>query len=664
MTKEQTHRSWLFFSVLFFIFCGILVATAEENVPFDTTPKVDELQTNNIENKEELLDDSSGKGSKTFWKSIQETYNEFMNGIGMSDTINNIKKIGEIKKDIDIIKGSWSSCENKIEEIKNTLNVNKSKYQSFLIILASIGGFVFFLNILFFTILLKSQNRNKNDACDILKKLKETIAKENTEQFNKINKQLSTQLTNLDSKVPSSMGIADKVKIEMEKIIAKIPRGNNEEAIKTLSKEIQDIKGILPDLKRIQNEMQDMINLHKDLSVVLDDKKAALAKREQLVDKEISTSNEKVRQETTLSVRRTVEGEIAELGKKITSLQNDKERISADFLRSERDNSVLLAKIAKAEETGFERGLKSNADKLAEEVRKNGQLTQQISLAQEQMKAQWAIKENDIRSTIEKKFETQLSNMQGDLRTKDSMISEINRKCSEMEATLSKEVQKNATLIAAEKEEKVKQETIAKENLNLKQNIDSLTIECNAIKEASESQKNTISQLETQNAEQKNALQKQENFIDKLQASIYPKQMLDDESFLKLKEHLEDWTSKGIDTVGIIQANLNMFAKRELLNADSWKLALKNISVGVALSLRQLGASEGEIVEEMAQWGKYLYNFHDEKFDFALQIPRIGDPIDSSWMSAKNSRSTVVKKVLSWAVFHRQFGIQHNADVE
>ena len=57
--------------------------------------------------------------------------------------------------------------------------------------------------------------------------------------------------------------------------------------------------------------------------------------------------------------------------------------------------------------------------------------------------------------------------------------------------------------------------------------------------------------------------------------------------------------------------------------------------------------------------------FSDENFDFSLKIPNLGEVYNESWMTAKSSRNTkVVDAVITWAVWHNQYGVRHNAEVE
>ena len=152
--------------------------------------------------------------------------------------------------------------------------------------------------------------------------------------------------------------------------------------------------------------------------------------------------------------------------------------------------------------------------------------------------------------------------------------------------------------------------------------------------------------------------------MQELETKIYPDVFNHDSDFINLKNHLQQWIVDKIGTTGIIISNLNILALRESMNADSWKLALKNVSLGITLTMRQSKMSERQIIDELVSWGKFLMKYSNDKYPYTIQIPKLGDNVDTSWMTAKNNSIISVTKVLSWAVFHNQYGVQHNAEVE
>ena len=56
--------------------------------------------------------------------------------------------------------------------------------------------------------------------------------------------------------------------------------------------------------------------------------------------------------------------------------------------------------------------------------------------------------------------------------------------------------------------------------------------------------------------------------------------------------------------------------------------------------------------------------YSDENFDFSLKIPNAGDAVDVSWMSPVNKKAIKVSQIVTWAVWHNQYGVRYNAEVE
>ncbi len=392
------------------------------------------------------------------------------------------------------------------------------------------------------------------------------------------------------------------------------PNEDNKQ-LRDLVRDIGDMKSSMSDLKKLREDVRQICEQAKSVFESINKQKDELDHREQNLKQDIQNAEDRVRLETTNSVRMERKGEIEEKDRNINKLNAEVKELSVRLSKSVQENSSLKADAVNAESNGYKKGLDANQSQLAAKDQEIGRLRKEKESIKAEMEA-------ELRLVIAKEFNNRITSLQGDLEQSKRQIDE-----------------KNSAL--AESQEAKRQLQTTCDNL-----------------------KSSVESLKADNEKQKTQLLANKEVISGLQASVYPKHLLDDTSFDILKGHLEDWTAKGVEEASIVRANLNVFAQRNALSADSWKLALKNISLGVGLSLRKLGANESQIIDELVLWGNFLGKYSDDQYDFSLKIPALGDNVDSSWMSSRNNKATTVTKVLTWAVFHNQYGVQHNAEIE
>ncbi len=303
---------------------------------------------------------------------------------------------------------------------------------------------------------------------------------------------------------------------------------------------------------------------------------------------------------------------------------------------------------AQAESVGYQRGIKEFYERNAILERENERLTIKIADAEKNLndanvnfteKLKTAIAEKDanmraalaerqvlIQKEMDEKYATKISQLENSCQEKDSMVLQLsNEKARQLEEH--KQLRENS-----------------------EQQIQGVTAKLNVVTQ----------ELETKTA----ALATAQNTIEDLQSNIYPAAFLGDADFATLKEHLEGWLMAKIPAAEIIKASLGLFAQRDFVNADTWQLALRNISLGVSSCMRSQNESPTAIYVELGSWRNFLMKFSDEKFDFSLQMPKIGDEPNTEWVTSKNKNLLKISAVLSWAVWNNQYGVRHNAEVE
>ncbi|MBQ6474008.1 MAG: hypothetical protein IJJ33_18610 [Victivallales bacterium] len=216
---------------------------------------------------------------------------------------------------------------------------------------------------------------------------------------------------------------------------------------------------------------------------------------------------------------------------------------------------------------------------------------------------------------------------------------------------------------------KKEREALSAAKEQLEENLAEAEEESGKRKRACEQEKSGREVAERQLAEARNELgTTNQKLVDAqrqcetLKSKMYPKELLSNEAFGILKGHLEEWLANQSSGALLARAELQAFGTRALL--PNWPQSLNNLAIGISAAMREAGKGEQEIFEELSAWSKFLGMFSDNDFDFFLRVPKLGENIDRSWMHCKNRDSAKVQKIISWAVFHNEKGIQSSAEVE
>ena len=450
------------------------------------------------------------------------------------------------------------------------------------------------------------------------------------------------------------------------------PQNSNDDLAKSLVKalkeslktELDRITTLVSTMPETNKSLENVVALGNDAQFALEnarkdyekEKNELLAEKKQLQSK-LEAAREEEAQQTRTSVCKEMQANVDQLNTKIKSLQEE-------ILSAKQEASDSKAKAAQADNEGYQRGLGEGTKHRDELSAANGTLSQKLEDSEKLFLAQIEAAKAQVTASVEEKWANQTGKLKEEIAEKNTHIQEYRSNLEKAEADIQQYRQRAAEQEKRVAEEKAKQEQFAGENENLKQKLDAVKTERDTAAKECADKIEENKRLLANNQEQKDRLASLENSVKTLQSAVFPESFLADSDFTPLKAHLNAWREAKIAPCEIVTANLFLFAQRELLDMDSWERALKNLSLGITLSMRQAKATEEQILSELVLWSKYLMKFADETHDFSLKIPDIDDNYDDGWMTSQNRRMTTVKRVLTWAVYHNQYGIHQLAEVE
>lgn len=572
----------------------------------------------------------------------------------------------------------------------------KPDMSGMIIAISCVGGALFLLLISSTVILWRliknagKESLKKVDAEELLSKPISSISQEHKESAQKI-------LDSLPSVVAFSSSVEEgfkKFQKDLQKDLRDPAATKSESEILSIVKAIQSV--VTGELESLRSQAQSVSSQKAELSQKLAeaDRKDAQAKKTiEDVEKEKARAVDAAKTDMQVTMQKQQMTERAKADEKIQQLNDDLEKGRKKIEQLTKECAEWKSQAASAESAGYKRGLDDSQETRDSLVRKNEKLS--ITLQQEreknkkselefQQKLSSALSEkekefervqlqsqNAIRENLEKKYKGEVESLTAALTEKaneianatqqknesDSQVRELQKQIQQVQNDLGvaqKKAQDAETRVRVAEEEKGKLKASISNITKEKDSLDRKLADCNS----------TIKQLTQEKASIVDSLQCAERKIADLQTAIYPSEFIKDEGFSVLKDHLDSWVSERIGAAEIIKSSLGLFSQRSSLNEETWFQALRNISVGITQTLRTKKLSQDEILKELVLWSKYLMKFSDENFDFSLKIPNIGDVVDPSWMTAKNSRNTKVDAVLTWAVWHNQYGVRHNAEVE
>ena len=636
---------------------------------------------NDINDKQKKDENLTKDNINNYIESTQNLFNNFLvqvkqnidsTNTSLSQLINSYRNEVQAKQynpdDIKNIKTSLVA----ITENNNSINeLIKNVFLS-IIIFSSI---VLLIQVILIIIL---HNKSKISDIQRLKNdINDTIDSFQTEMQNS-NK---TIFSGLEAKIPKldtyASLINEKILVlrkDIEKLPSQFPKTANEDTIKnTINNKIQEIKTQLGEVGRLSENLQNIILINNNLKDSLSHQRSDLERREKSLEKEIALEKEIVKQETTTALKKTFESEKTGLSLKVNSLTSNNEKLSQELIKAK----TIVGKFEEVEHQCQE--AKTQLDT---EIRKNEKLAAELATIQDNMQERLHTKEVELESQIENRVKNEIDDFKIKINKKDIVIEEkdnIIKNLKEKVDNAEKLILLDKTKIAEfdskiiDNQQKIKAIELEKKDLIDNNNLSKRTIEekTNEISKLNQTINKNKEEYDHQIADKlqkidslKTEYEKQNQLMQELETKIYPDVFNHDSDFINLKNHLQQWIVDKIGTTGIIISNLNILALRESMNADSWKLALKNVSLGITLTMRQSKMSERQIIDELVSWGKFLMKYSNDKYPYTIQIPKLGDNVDTSWMTAKNNSIISVTKVLSWAVFHNQYGVQHNAEVE
>lgn len=565
-----------------------------------------------------------------------------------------------------------------------------------IIAISCVGGVIFLLLIISTMLLLFVIKRTNGKSLK-----KEDIQKLLSESFSSFSRDYQKSVQQILEKLPSEVAISSSVQENLKGRFEDLRKALNNQAgakseseILTIVKAIQS--AITGELASLRSQAQSVSSQKAELSqkIAEADRKAAQAKKTiDDFEKEKARAVDAVKTDMQVTMQKQL---MAERAKASEALQQQSAAVEEQRKKIEqltKECADWKSQAASAESAGYQRGLSGSQEKMDSLVRENEKLS--IALQQEreknqdserefQQKLSSAISEkekefehaqlqsqNTIRENLEKEYKgeierlsialtekaTEVANATQQKNESASQVRELQKQILQVQNDLGvaqKKAQDAETRVRAAEEEKGKLKASISDITKEKDLLDRKIADCNS----------TIKQLTQEKASIANSLQGAERKIADLQTAIYPSEFIKDEGFSVLKDHLDSWVSERIGAAETIKSSLGLFSQRSSLNEETWFQALRNISVGITQTLRTKKLSQDEILKELVLWSKYLMKFSDENFDFSLKIPNIGDVVDPSWMTAKSSRNTKVAAVLSWAVWHNQYGVRHNAEVE
>ncbi len=238
---------------------------------------------------------------------------------------------------------------------------------------------------------------------------------------------------------------------------------------------------------------------------------------------------------------------------------------------------------------------------------------------------------------------------------KRSLITEMNSKFSKQVDSLRVELED------AHKISKSKQDEI--DNLQ-HQHAEELTSIKEELEKAEAQLKNTKQELDKEKDKNdilKQDFEKQKSNLASIEKAAYPAVFLEASDFSSLREHLDTWTKMQCPSVSLVKSSMFILANKDVIpDADTYYLALRNLSIGITKSMEQVGDEPDAIIGVLEKWNAFLKSHLEAPFEYSIVIPNIGDSVDNSYMTSKSS---IVNKVVSWAIYS-EFGVRFNAEVQ
>lgn len=592
-----------------------------------------------------------------------------------------IRVINEDRKNAQAFARDQKTSNDSVYALDDKIdNVQKSN-RGIVIAICILGGIIALLIVLFIVILFLRTRKQKVSFKPLLDRID----------------QLENKLINEQKNSNAAKGAFPSIESITSGIVAKL-----EDRFQNLRKELSnnkvqvDISPIVKTLEQIKNDLlaenkklkanEDSIAKQKsDLASAQAFTDAALKsckQKEEELDKIISEKEEAIRLEVKNSEARKYEAERAKFEEERENLRSRADERAKRLDDAREENASLLAEKELAEKTGFQNGCASQIEKienlskaLAELKQKYEQAQLDMAQLQEQEQQKFELRlsreKADAEDEIKQNFEAKVNDLITTLTAKETIITQREESLRQLSSEKS-EIEKRS--IAQEAEIIQLNETVAQKEKDVSEarnKVEKITSLLNEQKEANDSlqQKNEdlVSQCNNQESKIEDLTAKNadaELKIKELQKAIYPEVFISESDFAPLKAHLDDWLAKHIPGAEIVKSSLALFAQRDTLNSETWQLALRNISQGISTVLKSQNASVSAVIEELVQWSKFLMKYSDENFDFSLKIPNAGDAVDVSWMSPVNRKAIKVSQIVTWAVWHNQYGVRYNAEVE
>lgn len=564
-----------------------------------------------------------------------------------------------------------------------------------IIAVSCVGGVIFLLLVISTLVILfvfmreKRKSLRKEDIQDLLS----TSFSGFSEEQEKSRKEIIENLPSIDG---ISSSVVANLKGQFNNLDKKLnnPTGAKDISdILTIVKSMQE--GMQKELETLRSQAQSVESQKAELQpkIAEAERKSALAQKTiDDFEEEKARAVEAVKTDMQTLMQKQLMAEQAKgsaaLQKQSAAVKEQQDKIQ----QLTRECAELNIKAAKADSAGYERGLNSSQEKTEALVRENEKLSSRLQNELEKNKKselEFQQKLSDLQEKVDESKRTQIqsqaaqkANEENFKREFDRLTAALSEKTNEVASAaqqkneidskvrdLQDQVRQFQNELRAAQHKVQEAESRERESVEqmkqLQVSVSQITEEKDSLDRKLADSNSTIRQLTEEKASMADSIHAAERKITDLQAAIYPSEFIGDKDFSDLKAHLDAWVSERISGAEIIKSALGLFSQRASLNEDTWFQALRNISLGISQTLRAKNQTPAEVVKELVLWSRFLMKFSDENFDFSLKIPNLGEVYNESWMTAKSSRNTkVVDAVITWAVWHNQYGVRHNAEVE
>lgn len=652
-------------------------------------------QTTNGNNSRQISSPSNNGGSRRTQPVEQQRTSSGMTHISTKDyrilikvrddyyeqVVTLIKEIKEDRKNTQAFVDNQKSGNDTVNALDEKVDTIQKSNKGIIIAICIIGGIIALLIVLFFPILFwrtRKQKASFDPLFDRINKLESNLI--NEQKNSNTAKGASISIESITS------GVAAKLEDRFQALRTALSNNKVQVDISPVIKMLEQIKNdLLAENKRLKANEDNIAKQKSDIAsaqTLVDATTARCRQKEEELDKIIAESTEAIRLETQNSESRKYAAERAKFEEERDTLRKRADELAKtlDVIREEK--ASLQASQEQAEQIGFQKGCTSQVSKIEELSKALGELEQKYEQAQLAMA--------QLQTQEEQKFELRLSQVKAETENeiKQDFVTKVNDLSSTLSAkeTIIAQHEESLRQLSAEKSE------IEKNNIEQKAEIDRLnqTIkqkendvskaqrEVENITELLKKQEDVTSSLQQKNEDLTSLCNEQSTQIEslteqntdaelkikELQKAIYPEVFITEGDFAPLKDHLDGWLAMHLPGAEIVKSSLALFAQRDTLNSETWQLALRNISQGISTVLKSQNASVSAVIEELVQWSKFLMKYSDENFDFSLKIPNAGDAVDVSWMSPVNKKAIKVSQIVTWAVWHNQYGVRYNAEVE